>query len=239
MTTHADSLPIIFIPGASSDDTVWDAQKNHFAQRRTALTVDLTRFDSISAMAAHVIAAAPAPEFIICGTSMGGYVGLEVLKQAGDRVKKAIFCNTSARADTPAKSKQRQADIDAGPDVYIEARKDPEHYKTFLSARSFENKDLIKSLHAVSLRVGYDCFKNHQTACATRESSVAFLPQINIPTLIIGGAEDQVTPPALQTEMQENIKGAQLLMLPQTGHIAHMEEADTVTAEIEKFLHAA
>jgi len=239
MTAPADLMPIVFIPGASSDDTVWDAQKNYFAQQRPALTVDLTRFDSISAMAAHVIAAAPAKEFIICGTSMGGYVGLEVLKQAGDRVKKAIFCNTSARADTPAKSRQRQADVDAGPDVYIESRKDDDHYKTFLSDKSFENKNLIKTLRAVSIRVGYDCFKNHQTACATRESSVAFLPQINIPTLIIGGTEDQVTPPALQTEMQENIKGAQLIMLPHTGHIAHMEEAETVTAEVEKFLRAA
>lgn len=235
MPHTVQNLPIVFIPGASSDDSVWDAQKHHFAAHTAAQTVDLTTFDNIAAMSAHVLHTAP-PEFIVCGTSMGGYVALDVLKKAPGRVKKAIFCNTSARADTPAKTRQRQMDVNAGEAHYLQERQDDAHYKAFLSEKSFRNPALIKALRAISARVGYGCFARHQAACSTRPDSLAFLPEIDMPVLIIGGTEDNVTPPALQIEMQEKISGARLVMLPDTGHIAHMESAAAVTAEIEQFL---
>jgi pimeloyl-ACP methyl ester carboxylesterase len=235
MTATAKTLPIVFIPGASSDDTVWDAQKNHFAQATTAITVNLTSYDSIADMSAHVLAAVDG-DFIICGTSMGGYVALDVLKKAHGRVKKVIFCNTAARADTPEKTAQRMAEVAAGAEAYAANRIDDTHYKTFLSDKSFEDKALVKKLRAVSERVGYACFKNHQIACSTRLDSIDFLSQIDIPALIIGGTEDTVTPPERQAEMKEKIPNAQLIMIPEVGHIAHMEAADTVTAAIEAFI---
>ena len=236
MTTNTNKLPIVFIPGASSDDTVWDTQKNHFAQNRAAITVNLTPYDSIADMSAHVLNAVEG-DFIVCGTSMGGYVALDVLKKANGRVKKVIFCNTSARADTAEKTAQRMAEVAAGIDAYTANRIDDTHYKTFLSDKSFENKALIKKLRAVSERVGYDCFKNHQIACAGRPDSIDFLPQIDIPALIIGGTEDIVTPPARQAEMNDKIPNAKLIMLPNVGHIAHMEAADTVTTAIDTFIN--
>lgn len=235
MTANTKTLPIVFVPGASSDDTVWDAQKNHFAQTTTAITVNLTQYDSIADMSTHVLQAVGG-DFIICGTSMGGYVALDVLKKAGGRVKKVIFCNTSARADTPEKTAQRMAEVAAGPEAYAANRVDDAHYKTFLSNKSFEDKALIKKLRAVSERVGYACFKNHQLACSSRPDSIDFLPQIDIPTLIIGGTEDIVTPPERQAEMHEKIPNAKLVMLSDVGHIAHMEAADTVTQAIEAFI---
>jgi pimeloyl-ACP methyl ester carboxylesterase len=235
MTVDAQTLPIVFVPGASSDDTVWDAQKNHFAQKTTAITVNLTQYDSIADMSAHVLQAVTG-DFILCGTSMGGYVALDVLKKAKERVKKVIFCNTTARADTPEKTAQRMAEVAAGPDAYIANRVDDAHYKTFLSNKSFENKELIRTLRAVSERVGFACFKNHQIACGGRPDSIDFLPQIDIPALIIGGTEDIVTPPERQAEMREKIPHAQLVMLPDVGHIAHMEAADAVTRALDDFI---
>ncbi|MDE1152399.1 MAG: alpha/beta hydrolase [Micavibrio sp.] len=231
-------LPIVFIPGASSDATVWDAQKDYFAHRTDVIAVDLTQFDSIDAMSNEVLRLAP-PEFIVCGTSMGGYVALDVLKKAKGRVKKAIFCNTSARADTPARARQRMMDVNAGEAAYLAGREEPDHYKVFVGEKSFRNADLLARLKAISLRVGYGCFKRHQTACSTRPDSLAFLPQIDMPVLLIGGAEDAVTPPELQAEMHDKIKGSLLTIIPAVGHIAHMEAAGLVTAEIEKFLATA
>jgi len=236
MTTTAKTLPIVFIPGASSDDTVWDAQKNHFAQTTTAIAVNLTQYDNIADMSAHVLNAVEG-DFIICGTSMGGYVALDVLKKANRRVKKVIFCNTSARADTPEKTAQRLAEVAAGIEAYAANRVEDAHYRTFLSQKSFEDKALIKRLRAVSERVGYDCFKNHQLACSGRPDSIDFLPQIDIPALIIGGTEDIVTPPERQAEMYDKIPGAKLVMIPDVGHIAHMEATETVTAAIDAFVH--
>jgi len=230
-------LPIVFIPGASSDASVWDAQKNYFAARTDVIAVDLTQFDSMDAMSDEVLRLAP-PEFVICGTSMGGYVALDVLKKAKARVKKAIFCNTSARADTPARARQRMMDVNAGEAAYLAGREEPDHYKVFVSAKSFHDKQLLARLKEISLRVGYGCFKRHQTACSTRPESLTFLPQIDMPVLLIGGTEDAVTPPELQVEMHEKIKGSRLTIIPDVGHIAHMEAAGLVIAEMEHFLNA-
>ena len=162
MSAAGQTLPIVFVPGASSDDTVWDAQKNYFAQKTNAQTVNLTKYDSIADMTSHVLNTVTG-DFILCGTSMGGYVAFDVLKKAQDRVKKVIFCNTSARADTPEKTAQRMAEVVMGEKAYLANRIDDEHYKVFLSNKSFQNKELIAELRAVSKRVGYDCLDRKST----------------------------------------------------------------------------
>lgn len=231
------ALPIVFIPGASSDESAWDDQCDYFKQRTQVVVAGLTGFDDIEKMADHVLKIAP-PEFMLCGTSMGGYVALDVLKKAGNRVKKAVLCNTTARADTPERKRQRQIEVAQGEAVYLKARQDDAHYRAFLSEKSSRDKALIARLRDISLRVGYGCFSRHQAACAGRVESLTFLPQIDIPVLLIGGAEDALIPPALQEEMRGLIRGSRLAILPGAGHITQMETPGAMTEELEKFLFA-
>lgn len=233
--TAQTPYPIVFIPGASSDEASWAAQVAYFEGSRA---VNLVTFDDIGAMADEVLANAPA-EFTVCGTSMGGYVALDVLKKAKGRVKSAILCNTSARADTPERQRQRQMEVNAGEDAYKEARKDDTHYNAFISEKSSHDKSLIARLRAISQRVGYAGFSRHQKACANRAESLSFLPAIDMPVLVIGGGEDTLIPNALQSEIQAGIRGAQMVIIPDTGHITNMEDPAAMNAAIEKFLRAA
>jgi pimeloyl-ACP methyl ester carboxylesterase len=233
--TAQTPYPIVFIPGASSDEASWAAQTAYFAG---SSAVNLVTFDDIGAMADKVLANAPA-EFIVCGTSMGGYVAFDVLKKAKGRVKSAILCNTSARADTPERQRQRQMEVSAGEEAYKEAREDDSHYNAFISAKSAQDKPLIARLRAISQRVGYAGFSRHQKACANRAESLSFLPKIDIPVLVIGGGEDTLIPNELQAEIKAGIKGAQLVIIPETGHITNMEDPSAMNAAIEKFLRAA
>ncbi len=228
------TLPILFIPGASSDEANWEAQCAYF----NGSAVNLTALDNISAMGDAVLKAAP-PEFIICGTSMGGYVAFDVLKKAGGRVKAAILCNTSARADTPERQRQRRMEINAGEDAYKAARLDDNHYAAFLSPKTATDKALLARLRAISERVGYGTFKRHQQACMDRAESLSYLKDIKMPVLVIGGTDDTLIPPALQREIAEGIAGAQLALVPDTGHITNMEAPVAMNAVIEKFLEAA
>ncbi|MFN7112764.1 MAG: alpha/beta fold hydrolase [Alphaproteobacteria bacterium] len=232
---------VIFIPGASSDDTVWDAQKAALLQNHAAVTVDLSDLDDISAMSDRVLGAA-AGDVILCGTSMGGYVALDALKKdiasANPRIKKAIFCCTTARADTPERKRQRMIDIAAGPDKWHAARQDDTHYHAFLGQRAQSDKDLIARLRDISLRVGYDGFARHQKACANRPDSLDFLQNLQIPALVISGDEDALIPPDLQNEMHSLLPQSTLVSIKGAGHIAHMEDADNVTAAIETFITA-
>lgn len=231
-------LPIVFLPGASSDEAAWDAQRSFFSQKTGVIVVNLTQFDSIGAMADHVLEKAP-PEFALCGTSMGGYVALDVLKKAGGRVKKAALCNTTARADTPERSRERAAEVALGEEAYIRARNDDAHYNQLLGKKSARDRALVARLREISLRVGYGCFSRHQKACAGREESLSFLPGVSIPVLITGGEEDALIPPALQREMHEKIAGSRLAILSGAGHIAQMETAEAMTEELDRFFFAA
>lgn len=230
-------LPIVFIPGASSDETAWDAQRDYFAKHTKVIVAGLTEFDDIGAMADHVLKIAP-PEFMLCGTSMGGYVAFDVLKKANGRVKRAALCNTTARADTPERKRQRQMEVAQGEEAYLKAREDDSHYRLFLGEKSSRDKKLIARLRAISQRVGYGCFKRHQAACAGRSESLSFLPRIEIPVLVVGGAEDTLIPPELQAEIQQNIPGAQLKIIPGSGHCTPMETPDALTSALAAFFLA-
>ncbi len=232
--TGLDAMPVVFIPGASSDEEVWAAQRAYFR----GATINLTALDNIGKMSDAVLQAAPA-EFIVCGTSMGGYVALDVLKKGGSRVKAAILCNTSARADSPERKRQRQMEISAGEAVYKAARLDDTHYNAFISKKSSSNKELVARLRAISERVGYVTFKRHQQACMDRADSRDYLKEIHLPVLVIGGSEDALIPNELQREIADGITGAQLSLIPDTGHITPMEAPDAMNAVIENFLKAA
>ncbi|MEZ0225211.1 MAG: alpha/beta fold hydrolase [Alphaproteobacteria bacterium] len=234
MTT---ALPIVFIPGASSDETTWADQQRHFDGRTQVIVAGLTQFDTIDAMSDQVLKLAP-PEFLLCGTSMGGYVALDVLKKAQARVKKVALCNTTARADTPERRSQRQAEINLGEEAYLKARQDDNHYSAFLSEASLRNRALIARLREISTRVGYGCFKRHQNACATRSDSLAFLESIDIPVLVVGGAEDKLIPSALQEEIHQKIGQSRLRIISGAGHITQMEKPDEMTSVLAEFFFA-
>ena len=243
MTT---ALPIVFIPGASSDETTWADQQRHFDGRTQVIVAGLTQFDTIDAMSDQVLKLAP-PEFLLCGTSMGGYVALDVLKKAKARVKKVVLCNTTARADTPELRSQRQAEINLGEEAYLKARQDDNHYSAFLSEASLRNRALIARLREISTRVGYGCFKRHQNACATRSDSLAFLESIDIPVLVVGGcrphkpgihAPDDRLPSALQEEIHQKIGQSRLRIISGAGHITQMEKPDEMTSVLAEFFFA-
>jgi pimeloyl-ACP methyl ester carboxylesterase len=175
------------------------------------------------------------PEFLLCGTSMGGYVALDVLKKAKSRVKKVALCNTTARADTPERRRQRQMEVSQGEEAYIRARQDDSHYGAFLSDASLRDRALLARLREISARVGYGCFSRHQNACATRKDSLPFLSSLDMPVLVVGGAEDKLIPPALQEEIHRNVRGSRLEIISGAGHIAQMERPEEMISILEDF----
>lgn len=234
MSSAAPTL--IFIPGASSDEATWDAQTAAFSGGPYPVkAVNLVDLDDIGAMSERVLGSAQG-DLILCGTSMGGYVALDALKKGKERIRKVIFCCTTARADTPERKRQRMIDIAAGPDKWHAERQDDTHYHAFLGTAARGNSALIAKLRDISMRVGYDGFAHHQKACANRQASLDLLPQVDIPALVISGDEDTLIPPDLQREMQSLLPQSTFTGISGAGHIAHMEDAEAVNRAIADFL---
>ena len=91
---------LVLLPGLLCDSALWQAQEAALKAERAMLIPALDGHDTLAALAADVLARAPA-QFALAGLSMGGYVAMEIMRQAPGRVTRLALFDTSARADTP------------------------------------------------------------------------------------------------------------------------------------------
>src|SRR3712207_5293231 len=101
-------LPLILIPGLLSTAALWDRMRGHLPPTWPVQALGPLDQPAIRDMAEAILSDAP-PTFALCGHSMGGYVCLELIRRAPERVRALVLVNTSARPDTP---EQRQARLD-------------------------------------------------------------------------------------------------------------------------------
>lgn len=228
------ALPIIFVPGAGSNPDAW-AEQIADLPAWNAQAVDCTAFDSIPRMASHVLTQTEG-RFILCGTSMGGYVALEVVRQAPERVAKLILANTNARADTAERRAMRLEEIAAGAEAFVAQRQHDDYFANFLAAASLRDRALVARLRKIALEVGFAAYVRHQHACMNRAASLALLPQLTMPVCLIGGAEDRVTPPEQQYEIAAALPQANLHILPDCGHNAQQEQRLTFGSLLKDFI---
>lgn len=222
--------PFIFAPGLMCDDRLFDPQKPFLG----GTVADLSADDSIAGMAARLLKAAP-ERFILAGLSMGGIVGFEVVRQAPERVMGLALLNTSARADAPRQSEIRHTQIarvnqGALRQVVLEELK-----PNYLGEEARGDQDLLDLIYAMAEGFGPPVFKRQSTALMNRVDSRQSLLAIQCPTLIIAGEEDEVCPVKLHEEMAAPIPYADLIVLPECGHLSTLEQPAHVTKALASF----
>jgi pimeloyl-ACP methyl ester carboxylesterase len=166
-------------------------------------------------------------EFILGGLSMGGYVSFEIWRQAPERVKALILCDTKHRLDTPERVKAREQTM-----RLVEKGKFDQMASLFhgmLTAPDYLN-DVQKSekLMAMIYRTSPEEYLRQQTAIFNRPDSTETLATIDCPTLILCGELDQITTPAIHQEMAGKIPRSQLEIIPGAGHLSTLEAGDKV-----------
>lgn len=224
--------PLVLIPGLGSDEAVWRPVIERLADV-AACTVAETRLDDgIAAIAARVLAAAPA-RFALAGVSFGGYVALELMRQAPERVTRLALFDTSARPDTPEQSVGRRAAIAALDTAPMEVLS--RHSLPMLIAA--DASDAVKdAVVAMGVRVGRDAYARQQEAIIARADSRPTLATIAVPTLAVVGEHDRMTPLALAEELRDGIAGATLHVIEGSGHLPPIEQPDAVAALLRAWL---
>ena len=222
---------LLLLPGLICDERLWrDVMAGLGVRARVA---DLTQDDSIAAMASRTLAQAPA-RFALGGLSMGGYVALEIMRQAPDRVTHLALLDTSARADTEERRETRRKGIEMiGQGKFIGVSRGllgqlvaPHHLGT----------PLADEVQAMSERVGGDVYIRQQVAIMNRVDSRPTLAQISVPTLVGVGELDKMTPLELAEEMASGIQGAELVQFPDSAHLPTMENPGAVVAAMRRWL---
>ena len=98
---------LLLLPGLLLDERLWSSQVAGLEEQARIAIPDLTLDDSLEAMAARTLAAAP-PQFALAGLSMGGYVALEILRQAPERVTRLALLDSQAGPDSPETAARRR-----------------------------------------------------------------------------------------------------------------------------------
>lgn len=220
--------PLVLIPGLSCTAALFREQWPALAPGRLTLVADHAQDDDLAAIAERLLSAAP-PRFALCGLSMGGYIALEVMRRAPERVTRLALLDTSAKPATPETNAPREQMI------ALAQRGAYDNVTTLLWQRlvapaRLTDEPLRLLVRAMADAVGADGFVRQQRAVMGRPDSRPGLGAIAVPTLVLVGEEDLITPPDEAREIAEGIgAGARLVVLPGCGHLSTLEAPDAVT----------
>jgi pimeloyl-ACP methyl ester carboxylesterase len=225
------SLPTVFIlPGLLEDADAFHAVMTGLRDVAQVRVADMTHGDSIAALAKSALSQMPPGPVMLAGHSMGGYVALEILRQAPERVTKLALLNTNARPDSPESTENRRRLL------ALAERDFTEVIKALLPKLMIEAhvKDpaLAGIITSMALAVGKEAFRRQQEAIIGRIDSRPHLKAIRCPTLVIAGREDQLMPVEWLEELARGIPGARLHVIDNCGHMASMERPRAVIAEL-------
>lgn len=226
--------PILFIPGLLCTETLFSKQIVAFADR-PIMVANHREHDSIAAIAESVLEQAP-ERFSLVALSMGGYIAMEIMREAPERVARLALLNTNARADREEQADRRR--------FLIEMTRKRGFTKVphllfpgFVHEDREENKDLRAIVVEMAHDTGPDAFIRQQTALINRIDSRPRLQDIRCPTMVLVGEGDRLTPVPVSEEIHAHIPGSELVVIEGSGHLSPLEEPDKVTAALQAFLN--
>jgi pimeloyl-ACP methyl ester carboxylesterase len=221
-----EPLPILLVPGLNCSARLYAHQVPALWRFGPVQIADHTRADDMAAIAAGILNAA-SPRFALAGLSMGGYIALEIVRQAPERVAKLALLDTGARSDTLEQTERRHRLIGlAQTGRFAEV---PDILFPLLVHRNRHGDATLKNINRMMAQeTGPEAFIRQQHAIMGRADLRASLPAIRCPTLVLVGDGDELTPPALSQEIAAGIPGARLVTVPDSGHLSTLEQPDAV-----------
>ena len=230
----SESLPVVLIPGLLLTPQLYAPQLEALWADAAVVLANHTRADSMAELARGILAQAP-PRFALVGLSMGGYIAFEILRQAPGRVARVALLDTAARPDTPEVSAGRRTNMQLAQSGRLGEVVDGLIPRLVHASRVHEGP-LIEVIRRMGEQVGVAGSLRQQAANIARPDSRPLLQDIRCPTLVLVGDADQLTPPDRAQEMAAAIPDAELVVVPECGHLSTLERPELVTHALRGWL---
>ena len=236
-----DATPILFLHGVGSDHHVWAPQIAHFSAERRAIALacpgygesilveDATRDD----YAASVLAAMDALDIDrahICGLSLGGVVAIALHATARERCVSLIIADSFAvhpegqgiydRSEVASRTIGMGALAEARADVLLGHAATPAIHRAVIDTMSA----ISPAAYVLGARAVWLADQRDRAAA------------VDVPTLVLVGDEDVITPPALSEHLAALIPGAKFEIIAGAGHLANLEQPHAFNRAIDRFL---
>ncbi len=226
--------PLVFLPGMMCDARVFGPQIAALSPDMAVTVAPVSQGDRIEEIASGLLDLLPR-RFALAGLSMGGIVALEIVRRAPDRVTRLCLMDTNSLAETPQSAADYEpvvAKLRAGfIDQAVATLLRPEHLAP--------NGDRTSVLHMVTKmaeNIGPDAITRQVRALQRRRDYQATLRKIMVPTLVMCGVHDTLTPVRRHEFMAGLIPYAELALVQEAGHLPPLESPEAVTAALRVWL---
>lgn len=244
---------LVFLHGIGNNRTSWHLQLPHFAPHFTAAAWDARGyglsddydgdldFRDFSTDLLRVLDHFGATKAHLCGLSMGGRIAQDFVARYPDRVATLVLCDTFPGDDPDDATASRSQTIEEFVESRIRPFLDGADPATVAQARAGRlmspkrSEDALRRAIAASSQLHVASYIKTVRASATF-NRVADLPRIRVPTLLLFGAEDPLTPPRVGEYMRKRIAGARLVVIPDAGHLTNLEQPATFNEAVLSFL---
>ena len=239
---------VILVHGYPLDGAMWSGVARSLATRFHVLKPDLPGRGNTDAAAPAgisgytdfvnlIVEQLPAPVGI-AGFSFGGYISLDLMKRKPEKIRALALVDTRASADDPLARGKRDETIAAvrekGVAPVVESMP-----ARLLSPESVGRPDLLERVQRMIARQKPQTLEADLLAMRDRPDSTGFLQEIAVPTLVIVGEQDVLTPPADSESMASAIPEARLVKIPGAGHLTPMERPKAVASALGDFFGSA
>mgnify|MGYP002785455122 CR=1 FL=1 len=195
-----------------------------------------TRIDDYASDVEALLAERGVGSAVIGGLSTRGYTAFALYRRAPQLVRGLILADTRAEADPPGARPNRLRLIDAARVGGVSAVADEMVPKLLGATTHARRPDVVAAVRALIGESHADAPIGALHALMTRPDSTPLLGSITVPTLVIVGDEDELTPPALSEKIARGIPGAQLVTIPGAGHFPNLERPEAFNAAVVAFL---
>lgn len=246
--TGGSGPALVLLHGFPFDRSMWGGQEEALGGEFRVVTPDLRGLGETTAGVGDLTIEAMAEDVaalldelglgraVVGGLSMGGYVAFEFLRKFPGRVRALVLADTRPQADTEEGRRAREDNarraLKEGMAPIVESM-----LPKLLSPGTLgRGGEVVESVRASMLGTSPEAAAAALRAMAGRRDQTDLLPSINVPTLIVVGAEDAITPPADAEAMRAKIAGSRLTVLEGAGHLSNVERPEEFNRALVEFL---
>jgi pimeloyl-ACP methyl ester carboxylesterase len=240
---------LLFVHGFPLDHTMWRHQIDEFSRSYRVIAPDLRGFGQSSLGEGEITMRRYADDLatlldrlgvtepiVFCGLSMGGYIAWQFWQKYADQLAALVLCDTRAVADNPQAREGRSQLADKVRAVGSQAAADAMLSKLFAPESSRRHPDWLNATREAILRNRPEGIIAALHGMAKRPDASEMLAGISVPTLVVVGELDTISPPAEMRSIADRIRGSQFAIIKNAGHMSPLEEPAAFNAELSGFL---